>query len=100
MGGSERSNFASYACAFAALNVKVVENGIWTYTGPGCRPYDAPSNARGRLPYLALAAAFLLGYWGISRGLIIEPPAVITDTIAILTARLAGRGAQLTGQTP
>jgi lipopolysaccharide export system permease protein len=49
------------------------------------------------IPYVALAAAFLLGYWGISRGLIIEPPAFITDTIAAITARLAERAARPTG---
>jgi len=52
------------------------------------------------VPYVALAAAFVLGYWGISRGLIIEPPAFIADTIATLAARLTARSAQLTGQAP
>ena len=33
------------------------------------------------IPYLALIATFALGYWGIARGLIIEPPAFIANAI-------------------
>ena len=33
------------------------------------------------LPYLALTGAFVLGYLGISRGIIIEPPAFIANPI-------------------
>ena len=33
------------------------------------------------LPYAMLASAMALGYWGIARGLIIEPPAFITNAI-------------------
>jgi lipopolysaccharide export system permease protein len=43
------------------------------------------------LPYLALAATFVLGYLGISRGLIIEPPAAIANAISTISERLAQR---------
>jgi len=52
------------------------------------------------LPYLALSAAFVLGYFTISRGVIIEPPAFITDAITAITERIAKRSDGLTGQTP
>jgi lipopolysaccharide export system permease protein len=50
------------------------------------------------LPYLSLAAAFILGYRGISRGLIIEPPAFIIIATTAFMARLSKHGAHLTGQ--
>jgi lipopolysaccharide export system permease protein len=48
-------------------------------------------------PYLALLTAFVLGCWGIARGLIIEPPAFITNAIAAITERLAQRTAGAMG---
>jgi lipopolysaccharide export system permease protein len=51
------------------------------------------------IPYVALFAACGFGYWGISRGIIIEPPAFIIDAIAGFMERMAGRTARLTGQT-
>jgi lipopolysaccharide export system permease protein len=51
------------------------------------------------IPYVAIAAAFGFGYWGISRGVIIEPPAFIVDAIAGFMQRMAERTARLTGQT-
>jgi lipopolysaccharide export system permease protein len=51
------------------------------------------------VPYLALLAAFGFGYWGISRGIIIEPPAFIVDSVTRFMERMAGRTARLTGQT-
>jgi lipopolysaccharide export system permease protein len=51
------------------------------------------------VPYLALLAAFGFGYWGISRGIIIEPPAFIVDAVTGFMERMAGRTARLTGQT-
>jgi lipopolysaccharide export system permease protein len=50
------------------------------------------------VPYVAAAAALLFGYWGISRGVIIEPPAFIVDGIARLTERLSERAGRLAGQ--
>jgi lipopolysaccharide export system permease protein len=50
------------------------------------------------VPYLGLFAAAGFGYWGISRGIIIEPPAFIIDAIAGFMERMAGRTARLTGQ--
>lgn len=50
------------------------------------------------LPYAGLAAAFALGYWGIARGLIIEPPAFISSAIDALVARFERRTAEATGR--
>jgi lipopolysaccharide export system permease protein len=52
------------------------------------------------LPYLALTAAFVLGYFAISRGIIIEPPSFIANTITAAMERVAQRTAALMGQTP
>lgn len=43
------------------------------------------------LQYLALATAFGLGFYVIRRGLILEPPAFITDWLTALTERLSQR---------
>ena len=51
------------------------------------------------VPYAALIAALGFGYWGISRGVIIEPPAFIVDAITGFMERMAERSARLTGQT-
>ena len=51
------------------------------------------------IPYLALTAALAFGYWGISRGVTIEPPAIVVDTIARFMERISERVASLTGQT-
>jgi lipopolysaccharide export system permease protein len=46
------------------------------------------------LPYLALAIALGLGAWGISRGLIIEPPAFISDAVSALVERFTRRDSE------
>ena len=51
-------------------------------------------------PYLALTATFVLGYLAISRGVIIEPPAFITNAITAVTEHIARRTGALMGQTP
>ncbi|MGB2657100.1 MAG: LptF/LptG family permease, partial [Pseudolabrys sp.] len=43
------------------------------------------------LQYLALATAFGLGFYVIRRGLILEPPAFISDWLAALTERFSQR---------
>jgi hypothetical protein len=43
------------------------------------------------LQYVAAAFAFVAGLWVIRRGVILEPPAFITNTIAALTERLTQR---------
>jgi lipopolysaccharide export system permease protein len=50
------------------------------------------------LPYLALIAAFVLGYLAISRGIIIEPPAFLTNSITALIERITQRTNALMGQ--
>ena len=50
------------------------------------------------LPYLALAATFGLGYFAISRGMIIEPPAFVANAISAVMERIAQRAGALTGQ--
>jgi lipopolysaccharide export system permease protein len=52
------------------------------------------------VPYVGLSAALALGYWGISRGVIIEPPAFITDAVTRFVERISAHAARLTGQTP
>jgi lipopolysaccharide export system permease protein len=51
------------------------------------------------VPYAALAMAFGFGYWGISRGALLEPPAFVMDAVTRFTERLAARLANLAGQT-
>jgi hypothetical protein len=43
--------------------------------------------------YFLLAAATALSIWAIGRGIIIEPPAVITNTLSALQERFAPRPA-------
>jgi lipopolysaccharide export system permease protein len=50
------------------------------------------------IPYVVLAGAFALGLWGIVRGVIIEPPAFITNTVNALVEGMARRTAVPTGQ--
>jgi lipopolysaccharide export system permease protein len=52
------------------------------------------------LPYLALIATFVLGYFAISRAIIIEPPAFVTNAITAVTERIAQRTGALMGQSP
>ena len=52
------------------------------------------------LPYLALMAAFVLGYIAISRGVIIEPPAFVANAITAVMERIARRTNALMGQAP
>jgi lipopolysaccharide export system permease protein len=52
------------------------------------------------LPYLSLFAAFALGIWGITRGVIIEPPAFIGNLVTAVTERLARRTSEPTGRAP
>jgi lipopolysaccharide export system permease protein len=50
------------------------------------------------VPYAALGGALAFGCWGISRGLIIEPPAFIADAVTGFVERMSQRAARLTGQ--
>jgi lipopolysaccharide export system permease protein len=50
------------------------------------------------IPYAALLFALVLGGFGISRGVLIEPPAFITDFIAALSESLARRTPVTTGR--
>jgi len=52
------------------------------------------------LPYVALMAAFVLGYIAISRGVIIEPPAFVANAITAVMERVARRTNALMGQAP
>jgi lipopolysaccharide export system permease protein len=49
------------------------------------------------IPYLALIATFALGYWGIARGLIIEPPVIIANTITAVIEGFQRRTVGMTG---
>ncbi|HEY8440951.1 MAG TPA: LPS export ABC transporter permease LptF [Xanthobacteraceae bacterium] len=50
------------------------------------------------LPYIALLAAFVLGYFAVARGVVIEPPAFVTNAITTLMERLVQRTSGLLGQ--
>ena len=52
------------------------------------------------LPYLALAAAFVLGYFAISRGVVIEPPTFVTHAINAMMERIARHAGVPRGATP
>src|SRR5437867_861316 len=52
------------------------------------------------LPYLGLIAAFAFGYFAISRGVIIEPPAIVANAITAVMERIAQRTNLLMGQAP
>jgi len=49
------------------------------------------------LPYAALFAAMLLGYWAISRGVIIEPPSFVGRAIDAMVEGFQRRTASVTG---
>jgi lipopolysaccharide export system permease protein len=49
------------------------------------------------IPYIALGLALILGYWGITRGVTLEPPAFIVDRITAFIQRLSDRSASATG---
>ncbi len=51
------------------------------------------------VPYAALAITFIVGFWAIGRGLIIEPPAFITKSISALAEGMSRSTAALLGQT-
>jgi lipopolysaccharide export system permease protein len=51
------------------------------------------------VPYVGMLAALAFGYWEISRGAIIEPPAFIVDAVTAFMERMSTRTARLTGQT-
>jgi len=50
------------------------------------------------LPYIALLAAFVLGYFAVARGVVIEPLAFVTNAITTLMDRLVQRTSGLLGQ--
>jgi lipopolysaccharide export system permease protein len=52
------------------------------------------------LPYIALVASSVLGYLAISRGVIIEPPAAVTNFINTIMERFAQRAATAVRQAP
>jgi len=52
------------------------------------------------LPYLALVATFVLGYFAISRAVIIEPPAFISNAITAIMESITRRTGAAMGQAP
>jgi lipopolysaccharide export system permease protein len=50
------------------------------------------------IPYIAMAAVAAFGYWAISRGAVIEPPAFIVDAVTAFLERVAERTARLPGE--
>ena len=52
------------------------------------------------VPYIALAAAFLLGGWAMARGVVIEPPAFLTNMSNALLEGIKRRTTATAGQHP
>ena len=52
------------------------------------------------VPYLGLAAAFILGGWAIARGAVIEPPAAFTNLVNAMVEGVKRRTAVAAGQHP
>jgi len=50
------------------------------------------------IPYVAMAITFVLGFWAIARGLVLDPPAFITNTITALADGLSRRTTAVSGQ--
>jgi hypothetical protein len=57
----------------------------------------AQSTAAALVPYLVLAAAIVLGGLGISRGLIIEPPAFVSNWVNAVVEGFARRTGAVAG---
>ena len=94
--GAPRTTRQSRAMSFvsAALAVSALRGIGFVGTIMGAqRPFTLV------IPYVAMALTFVLGTWAILRGLIIEPPAFITNTISALADGLSRRAAAVSGQT-
>jgi len=94
--GAPRTTRQSRAMSFisAALAVSALRGIGFVGTIMGAqRPFTLV------IPYVAMALTFVFGIWAILRGLIIEPPAFITNTISALADGLSRRTAAVSGQT-
>lgn len=69
----------------------IVVVAVLRFTGFASMVFGVKSPPALAIQYVALAAAFVLGLRAISRGTIIEPPPVVTNTVAILTDRVSRR---------
>jgi len=72
-----------------ALGLTIVAVGVLRFTGFGSTIFAAHSSSAVIFLYVSLAIGFAVGLVVIARGLTIEPPRLLTDSIAALTARLA-----------
>jgi hypothetical protein len=52
------------------------------------------------VPYLGLAAAFILGGWAMTRGVVIEPPAALTNLVNAMFEGIKRRTTATAGQHP
>jgi hypothetical protein len=50
------------------------------------------------LPYITLGLTFVLGFWAIARGVIIEPPALISNAVTALVEFTVRRSAAVMEQ--
>jgi lipopolysaccharide export system permease protein len=60
----------------------------------------ANSSAALLVPYLGLAAAFILGCWAMKRGVVIEPPAALTNLMNAMFEGIKRRTTAAAGQHP
>jgi len=61
------------------------------FAGFACTVFAVKFPAAVTFPYLILLAVSAVGFMAISRGTIIEPPSIVTNTVALLTERLSRR---------
>jgi len=87
---TRQSRAMSFAGAIIAVSVLRGVGFVGTLAG-------AHSPTALLVPYLALAATFVLGIWAIARGIIIEPPALITNAVNAFVEGVARRTAVATG---
>jgi lipopolysaccharide export system permease protein len=61
------------------------------FAGFACTVFAVKFPLAATFPYLILLAVSAIGFVAISRGTIIEPPSIVTNTVALLTERLSRR---------
>jgi len=75
-----------------ALGLTLVAVGMLRFIGFGSTIFAAQNPAAVVFLYLSIVGAFAIGLFVLARGVTIEPPPIITNAIALLTARFARAG--------
>ena len=90
---TRQSRAMSLAAAIAAIALLRTVGFIGTLAG-------ASSPAALAIPYAAILISVALGIWGITRGVIIEPPEFVTRWVDRIVEAVIRRTNQVMGQTP